>query len=1196
MSTPRPLPLPVRYELYAGKPDDRPVGAPTVLEVEQPRPAFNRVLSLALAMRGGVSLAVWIGGNVAEIDVIRRVRIWRDGDRLAAYFIADLDLPAEQLPMVLARADRYARLLMSRGYDRMEVDVLAGASAGGLNAVLYAVAQRAGVAVDGLLGLWSESGAIWALLRDSSFRSVPSVLSGDFFWGAVVGAMREFYGERTPQPLHRTKELTVDLSATITDASYRSLPGSPQGHGHLHFVGTVPGAVSGAASGGDPRPNTTGRDIPRDRTDDTVASIERLGYAARTTSSFPGAFEQASIWSPTTDASGAVPADPPSRPAEPPAVNMTFAFSAHRVQTEIDGPQPIRTMDGGILDNIPIDRVYRAIKDRTSDSVGGRIVVYLDPTPDLPVPRVPPTISDPPRFGDLRHLRPTQQSFIGTILNGILLRGISESGATEVADLEAAVDARRQDRLRARAFGQVVGAHADWRREPAAAAYVASRAAADATLLEGVLGDPDLWQLTTDLPSRATWDPTDPGDLRLVAAAFASRYAIAGQSAGAAGVLAGSQALRDAALCLSEWFDEVESLLPGGGPHDSDEERAERDQLRLSIHGVGILARRLRDAGVQELLDEFRPLRADAVPTLDVDGLASRWLDVEGLADTAAGWTTLDRCLVEVRRYPVPPAWASFPSTWGATGLPLVAAPRGIPDPLRIDQFATITATEPTGIPFPPLVEAQRADVVSRWLALPRQRFRDEARVANLPRSLDPNAKLAGSALGDFGAFFSRAWRTNDWWWGRLDAAAGMTRTLRLLTDATDGGAPELPDDVADRLTAELHEQVLRQANVSGDGVRPYPEALAPTATADEISSRMSAGAHSLAQLRPSYLVSIASRAVRLLVRALRSGQSIPTRSALTLLLPPLLIVVPFVFASIRAAFALTAAFAILQFLVPTASSPDPLAAWILIGIAVLTWITQGATVVTRWRRMSELDLLGPELPFGALRERALRARWRSGGLLALSGAGLAAMVARTLWGLAPDPALFYLLGAVAATAIAAQLTSASLAASGWRGSTIAWGTLTSVAAVSLLPGARWWIDTVHALPIPAVQSVATALDHPAVEVGLTAAIASAALSWGWFGMDSSAIRSRVAGAAKWLGGVLLVGAGAAGTTLGFLALVNASPAHTTFSQGLAAGILAWLLSAHIAWWWGELFSHRYPVVGADRPTFSRPASAQLRA
>jgi hypothetical protein len=37
-----------------------------------------------------------------------------------------------------------------------------------------------------------------------------------------------------------------------------------------------------------------------------------------------------------------------------------------------------------------------------------------------------------------------------------------------------------------------------------------------------------------------------------------------------------------------------------------------------------------------------------------------------------------------------------------------------------------------------------------------------------------PNVKLAGDDLGHFGAFLKRAWRANDWMWGRLDAASAL--------------------------------------------------------------------------------------------------------------------------------------------------------------------------------------------------------------------------------------------------------------------------------------------------------------------------------------------------------------------------------------------------------------------------------------
>jgi hypothetical protein len=101
-------------------------------------------------MRGGVSLAVWIGGAVAEIDVLRRhgrapdVEVQDDARR---------------------RGLAYEALLQACGYGGVEVDVLAGASAGGLNSVLYGTALVRGTTIDHLDRLWIEIGGLWTILR-----------------------------------------------------------------------------------------------------------------------------------------------------------------------------------------------------------------------------------------------------------------------------------------------------------------------------------------------------------------------------------------------------------------------------------------------------------------------------------------------------------------------------------------------------------------------------------------------------------------------------------------------------------------------------------------------------------------------------------------------------------------------------------------------------------------------------------------------------------------------------------------------------------------------------------------------------------------------------------------------------------------------------------------------------------------------
>src|SRR3954452_16466648 len=133
----------------------------------------NRTLRLALAMRGGVSLAVWIGGAVAEIDLFRRA--CRQAAASRSNLVAENENGRRR-----DRAEKYVELLKTTKYDRVEVDILAGASAGGLNAVLFGLAQTCGTVMDEpVRSTWIDSGGIWDLLREPGFGRVPSILKGD---------------------------------------------------------------------------------------------------------------------------------------------------------------------------------------------------------------------------------------------------------------------------------------------------------------------------------------------------------------------------------------------------------------------------------------------------------------------------------------------------------------------------------------------------------------------------------------------------------------------------------------------------------------------------------------------------------------------------------------------------------------------------------------------------------------------------------------------------------------------------------------------------------------------------------------------------------------------------------------------------------------------------------------------------------
>jgi hypothetical protein len=1184
----------LKYLLYPDPGSPRPQGAPPPSDLDDTG-AFGRALSIALAMKGGVSLAVWIGGAVSEIDVLRRVRIGRDSNgAIVAEFIADLDLPPEELPFVLRRADRYATLMIARGYDRVVLDVLAGASAGGLNAVLYGVAQRAGVGGDGLLKVWTESGSAWRLLREPGYRSVPSVLSGMFFWSRVVYAIKTFYGS-TANPLHRATELSVDLSATITDREYRSIPATKEGRGHFHFVGTD-GADLGLA-------RREGRDIPQEFDD---VSAQRIAYAARTTSSFPGAFEQAEIWSPTIERPGRWPSAP--RPAGEPdagkAVDMSFAFSAHRREKR-GVPMPIRVMDGGILDNIPIDRLYRAVRDNKPEYYGERIAVYLDPSPDaLTMPRLRPQRADPPRLGLRRQGRAGTQSFIDTVTNALSSRGIRESENDEVAQLEDALLADRMADKRSVAFSNVVRHRrlGDAERTQAQSDYVAYRAATDSHLLQQTLGDPDLWQLSTDLETRSRWDSTDPVQLRALDAAFSTRYAAAGPEVLTA-VHEGSQALRDAALCLLDWMSSLENEIfttqNAGGITASD-----RDGLRDHIHVIGLVARRTRDQNLKRLLDELRNSGSDEPPELPPDPPVVHWITAENDSRAALVpyWQLLEGCLNLLRRYSRRVAsfagsatpWASFPKAWNVTDLAAFAAPEGIPDPVSLLQYSHLTAAQATALEsaFAPLLEQQDADAVAAWLRLPTERFKAEAKPENLSTTLAPASKLAGSTLANFGAFFSRAWRTNDWWWGRLDAAAGLVSTLQLLPSAP--AALDVPTTI-EVYPEDVQRMVLLQANATDPQTRPFPEAVAVSdppplpgspaenLLADRIAGSMEAGAHTLARLKPSYLTSVSSRAVHLALRALRSGLGWVPKIAISLFLPPLLSLAPFAFSRTRVPFAVITLFALLRLVEETGGHGGRATAnWgdaIPLVIAVLFWVAGAAQTIGRWVRIGGMQLLSSSGAYLALRARVAGAVWRSAALLALGTAALALAIVHLAAGARSDVPMIALCVASAVLPAVAAASSSKLNRGARPGSAAAWFALAAIMAVVVLGPVSWFGALVR---VP-----------DAVLIGIAASVIFATVSYGWLGSFTDG-PERAVGLIWWMLISAACGLGGAGASAFVISALGTQHALTGtplgFAAGLATGLVAWFASSHVGWWLSELVrTNDWPDV--DAPKFGKPAA-----
>src|SRR5262249_45195894 len=154
-------------------------------------------LRIALVLNGGVSLAIWISGVVAEIDALRRA-----------------DDPAAGTGQVRGDGDSscavYRELCEALGVQ-VRVDVIAGTSAGGLNGGMLGTAIAAGLPFAGVRDLWLDIGDLKGLLRPEGDGDpeLPSLLRGEtVFYTQLEKRFMEALGSAAPEPPGESAEET----------------------------------------------------------------------------------------------------------------------------------------------------------------------------------------------------------------------------------------------------------------------------------------------------------------------------------------------------------------------------------------------------------------------------------------------------------------------------------------------------------------------------------------------------------------------------------------------------------------------------------------------------------------------------------------------------------------------------------------------------------------------------------------------------------------------------------------------------------------------------------------------------------------------------------------------------------------------------------------------------------------------------
>lgn len=689
---------------------------------------------LATTMTGGVSLAVWMGGVAREMDLLRQASNRR---RVGA---------AEPVIGPGDPNEWHIRLLYRRLLDLLdqvvEQDVLSGTSAGGINAALLAHARVHDGDLGRLRDMWLELGSLQDLLRDPSDPDVTSLLYGD---RRMLKHLTEQIGDLVPRTVpSRAPSTTLYITTTLlTGESSR----------FTDDLGTV-------VQDNNQRALFTFTQDDLRRPEAGAA----LALAARSSASFPGAFEPSFVpYDRGTKKVGEVPARPPMHPY----CDITRNHWA---------------VDGGVLNNQPLDVLLQRVFQRPARRPVRRVLLFVVPSPG-PSP-------------DLEEAAPVDDVDQPYDLLGGLFKVVGAATSQSIsASLREIV--AHNDRVTARF---------DLRRR---LAELATRLPAGDRLLSPALltdfrereGERQARRLVRAMmrqidtwPARPADARNDPNDAVAVPPAWRSDLDL-GNPTEAICRKAIIDTLKDAWSPIAPGrpaeLPEQVDLFAGYGQSLFDDVKSISLSVVRTAHEVATTTdqRRSLIAGVEWLHAAVgQPSRPD-IAELAKNVCESAARGQKPLADTAAelGREWLAGTAVS------PGCWAILAGvlTGLAETLDEVAGPpdRKPPSPSHADLRVYVDYLGLGQAPTTTSIAQRLFDLATAEKALLPVESRNLQPVELVQVSadtrclLDPGRrtaqdKLTGLQVHNFGAFYKRSWRANDWMWGRLDAAGWLVHTL----------------------------------------------------------------------------------------------------------------------------------------------------------------------------------------------------------------------------------------------------------------------------------------------------------------------------------------------------------------------------------------------------------------------------------
>jgi len=755
----------------------------------------EKELRLALVCYGGVSLAIYMHGVAKEIwKLLRASRAFHDRE-----------------PNTLTDSGRvYHDLLAEVGRtQQLQViaDIAAGSSAGGINAVFLAHAIATGQDFGALTELWLTEADIDRLLDPDAKPTSrwSKVYAEPLIWMAgrryaelfeevepdtreeVRGRLSRLIRSRWFEPPFSGANFTRDILNAF-DAMAAAPPGPPlippglpldlfvtvtDFHGHPERLRlNSPGEVVETEYRLVLAFHDSGQALPRH-----LADTPELALAARATASIPGIFPALQL----AEIDGELAARGQAWPGR--AAFLERVFPGRIARGEDLGS--IALVDGGVLDNAPFRPAIAALRHRPANREVDRRVLFIDPTPGKSAIRLRPgpppgapgfftnifrSLSDIPREQPIRdsldslHAISRRAKRLRYVVDG--MRPAVEAAIAHAFGPGLALQGLTAERL----AGLRGGAHTLAAREsgftyPAYGQLKLSGVVEAVAELLVTLGGHDARAGGTERVRAALWAhvrahgigtvdaPGDPEADRVPYVAFLRAFDLGFRIRRLRGLIRAMNAVAAAT----------------GGT-----ERATLETLKLELYALlaPFLARAAPERLSAPCATTAAHAHADPGPALDALAAA---LDLRALdAETDAGFVAV------LARVPLDARQALLLAYLGFTFFDIATLPLHQDDGLDETDEIKVERIAPEDTSF-----------------------------------LRPGAgSLKGARMNSFAAFFARAYRENDYLWGRLHAAERLVDIL-LSTLPVDAPAPPglahrfkvaatraILDDEAPRLTA----------------------------------------------------------------------------------------------------------------------------------------------------------------------------------------------------------------------------------------------------------------------------------------------------------------------------------------------------------------------------------------------------------